>query len=550
MRGAGPAAVVAGWPLAGSGGHRLAGVVLVAAGLIAVAVPLWRRARRVRAVLAGRRPGRLAGTATGWDVARTSSAWVMRRRMPVLRPSLRTVSWWARWRVPVRSYATPLCTVGRQRVWISCEESTLRIGIPGTGKTAELMCRVADAPGGVLVTSTATDLYEQTAGLRARRGPVAVFNPGGIGAVPSTLRWSPLSGCGDPAVAVRRADDLMGPASGSAEAARWEIQARRVLAVLLHAAALGGYRMADVAGWIANPDRGHRQIIDALMESPQAVQMCRAADQAIGMNPRTRDGVMMPIAAVLAWVTLPAAAATGDPDPGAEQFTVTELTDRSGSLYLLGDDNGTVGPLTAALTAEIVYQARAAAAVRPGGRLDPALTLALDEVALVCPTPLDRWMAELRKRNIVIHAACQGLGQLRQRWGDNGASMILNSAAAVLVYGGCKDANDLALFARLAGDRDEATATRDPHGQILSTSVRRVPVIDAATLTGLPNHHALLVRRGMPTALARTPIGWRRRDIRRAGPPPTPSPTPAPAPPGGGRTTTPGPVPAGSRGQR
>src|SRR5205823_722533 len=167
-------------------------------------------------------------------------------------------------------------------------------------------------------------------------------------------------------------------------------------------------------------------------------------------------------------------------------------------------------------TAEVAHQARATAASRPGGRLDPGLTFVLDEVALVCATPLDRWMAELRKRSIVIHAACQGLGQLRQRWGDNGASMILNSAAAVLVFGGCKDAADLALFGQLTGDREEPVDTRDEHGQVTSTTTRRVPVIAPAMLAALPNHRALLIRRGMPPALVRTPIAWKRRDVKRS----------------------------------
>src|SRR6185436_4611421 len=197
-------------------------------------------------------------------------------------------------------------------------------------------------------------------------------------------------------------------------------------------------------------------------------------------------------------------------------FDLARFLDQAGTLYLLGDDDGTVGPLVGALTAEISHQARRIAARSPGGRLDPALTFVLDEIALVCPVPLDRWMAELRKRSITIHAACQGLGQLRQRWGDDGASMILNSAAAVLVFGGAKDADDLALFGQLAGERDEVVEVRDADGQVTSTSTRRVPVISAAHLASLKNHRALLIRRGMPVALARTPIAWKRRDVRRA----------------------------------
>lgn len=501
--------VAAGWAAGGSA-PRVSTNGLVASVVIVTAGAVWVAGRQRRARVS-------AGTATWWDIWRTSSRWAMRRRARVLRPSLTGAPWWQLLREPILSYATPLCRVGLRTIHTSCEESTLRIGIPGMGKTAEMVCRVIDAPGGVLVTSTATDLYEMTAALRAERGPIAIFNPGGIGNVPSTLRWSPLSDCADPAVAARRADDLIGPGNGSAEGERWEAQAKRVLSVLLHAGALGGYRMRDVARWIGDPTGGRAQIIDALMESPQAAEMCMAADHAINTNARTRDGVFLPIAAALAWVTQPAAAAAGDPDPGAvDLFDVTELTDRSGTLYLLGDDGGTVAPLVAALVAEVAHQSRHLAATRPGGRLDPALTFVLDEVALVCVVPLDRWMAELRKRNVVVHAACQGIGQLRQRWGDNGAAMILNSAAAVLLYGGCKDAADLALFSSLADDRDETIESRDPDGGI-TKSVRRVPVVSVATLAGLREFRALLVRRGMPVALVRTPIGWKRRDVRRAG---------------------------------
>jgi type IV secretory pathway TraG/TraD family ATPase VirD4 len=290
-----------------------------------------------------------------------------------------------------------------------------------------------------------------------------------------------------------------------------------VLGVFLHAAALGGYRMRDVQAWVANPDAGRSAILAALDRSPEAVTMRQAAEHAITVTPKTRDGVMLAIAPAVSWVTNPAAAQAGDADGGSDGlFDMATFLDTAGTLYLLGDDDGTVGPLVGALTAEIAYQARRIAAGMPGGRLDPALTLVLDEVALVCPVPLDRWMAELRKRNVTIHAACQGLGQLRQRWGDDGASMILNAAAAVLVFGGAKDASDLALFGRLAGERDEVTEVRDADGNVTSTSTRKTPVIAASHLASLKNHHALLVRRGMPVALARTPIAWKRRDVRRA----------------------------------
>jgi type IV secretion system protein VirD4 len=541
--GVGVLLMAVGWMLTHHDGHLLHGIGLILLGLAVAVLPIWwRLGRPGSAAMIGRwdaHERRNAGVASAFDIWRTSSAWAMRRKAAVIRPSLASLSWWQRYRVPLTTFAVPLARAGRQMVWTSGEESTLRIGIPGTGKTAELANRVIDAPGGVVVTSTATDLYDLTVPLRRTRGPVQVFNPGGLGGLTSSLRWSPLAGCTDPATAARRAADLIGPIDQhGAEGARWAAQARRVLAVWLHAAALGGYRLADVQAWVADPESGREAILTALKTSPRAAEMQQAAAQSIDMSARTRDGVMLAMAPALAWLTLPSAAEVGDPDPDTDAFTVAELTDQHGALYLLGDDDGTVGPLVAALVAEIAHQARRIAAARPGGRLDPGLTLALDEVALVCPTPLDKWMAELRKRSIVIHAACQGLGQLRERWGQDGASMILNSAAAVLVYGGCKDAQDLRAFADLAGEREEATHTRGTDGRISSTTSRRTAVIAPAMLAGLPNFRALLIRRGMRVALVSTPIVWKRRDLRRA------TRTARPAKPAARRTPTPRPDPA------
>lgn len=137
--GAGLILIAVGWELAGAHGHRMTGVEIMAAGLALVALPVWLRWRHRgggNATMAKwqRRTRAGKGTATRWDIITSSSAWVMRRKAAVLRPSLRTLSWWRRLRIPVLSYATPLCRAAGLTVWTSCEGSTLRLGIPGTGK--------------------------------------------------------------------------------------------------------------------------------------------------------------------------------------------------------------------------------------------------------------------------------------------------------------------------------------------------------------------------------------------------------------------------------
>ena len=69
---------------------------------------------------------------------------------------------------------------------------------PRTFKTAFLADVILRYPGPVIATTTKADVYGLTAAVRARRGPVHVFNPQHIGGVPSTFRWSPVDGCARP----------------------------------------------------------------------------------------------------------------------------------------------------------------------------------------------------------------------------------------------------------------------------------------------------------------------------------------------------------------
>ena len=57
-------------------------------------------------------------------------------------------------------------------------------------------------------------------------------------------------------------------------------------------------------------------------------------------------------------------------------------------MFLLGGEETQAAPLVCALTGHIAREARRLAALQPGGRLDPPLTLVLDEAALISPVPL------------------------------------------------------------------------------------------------------------------------------------------------------------------
>ncbi|HEX2298556.1 MAG TPA: type IV secretory system conjugative DNA transfer family protein [Pseudonocardiaceae bacterium] len=475
---------------------------------------MWLRRTGTAAIVTrwGARSRRKTGVASTLDIARVASALAIRRKATVVRPSLAELTRYQRLWVPTREVAVPLCRTGLLRVWASVEDVVCLFGGPRTGKTGWLAGRVIDAPGAVLVTSTRTDLHSLTAALRARRGPVYVFNAVGLGDLPSTITFDPLTGCADPVTATERAADLLaaGETGTSGDRAFWDAQARRVLAALLHAAALGERSMRSVLEWVANPDAALRTVTNLLRRSPEPAYTEDAA-QFLTTNERTRTSITSTIMPALGWLTSPAASAAAT---GAKPFDVAELLRTQATVYLLGAEETHTASLVCALTGHIARQARRLAARETSGRLDPPLTLALDEAALVSPVPLDQWTADMGGRGVSIVAAFQSRAQLITRWGPTGAAIILNNTAAILVFGGTRDRDDLDYWSTLAGQRDEPVTTTDPRGRPVSRTIRQVPVLAPAQLANLPTGRVVVFRRGMPVVIGRVRMAWRRRDVR------------------------------------
>ena len=467
---------------------------------------------------------RTAGVASWLDIAEHAGPQALRRRAAILRPSLASRGHAGRRRVEPTQLGVEIARLGwglpGQRIWSSCEDATLRIGGPRTGKTLSLACHGVDAPGALITTSTRLDLAEMVQAARSARGAVHVFNPAGLADLPSTVRWRVLAGCEDFATAMRRASDLVPESHGEGE--RWDTQARRVLAILLHAAALSGGTMRDVVRWTfdASADT-QKEITTALLAGGDGGRDRAQAMRAYwGTNDRTRTSITTTMATPLAWVNDDRARQLGDADPGDPQIVdLKTLIAREQTLHLIGhEDHTALSPLIAALVAEIAHAARTLASSRPGGRLDPPLTMVLDEAALVCPVPLDRWTADMGGRGVTVHISVQSLSQLRQRWGADGAGTILANVAAFLVFGGSPAAGDLRDISHLTGEHRMRVVGAD-HDDVdgLDDGERRgeyrwVPVLNAAQIRALEHGQVLVMRRGLPVV-----VGWAPKITERRG---------------------------------
>jgi hypothetical protein len=143
----------------------------------------------------------------------------------------------------------------------------------------------------------------------------------------------------------------------------------------------------------------------------------------------------------------------------------------------------------------------------PGGRLDPPLLMALDEVTQICPVPLPAWLADSGGQGICIWTAFHGLAQMRARWKDAGAQTVLDTCNVKVVMPGLADAETITQLSRLCGQiaygRDRG-GWRGWHDVLSLDMIRRLP-------TGFP----LLIRGSHAPVIVSVAKGWKHPEYRR-----------------------------------
>lgn len=453
---------------------------------------------------------RRRGFASATDVRRTMSASAARNRGR------------AEGRRPPRRGGTPGLYLGRdtrsrRRLYGAVEDSYLYLGPPRSGKGVHLIIpQTIEAIGPALVTATRADTLHHTLSLRAERGPVAVFDPQSLaGRDVPRLRWAPQRGCDDPLLAIARARALSAGAQLTGgtvtDGAFWQQMTEAVLRCYLHAAALDGRTMRDVLGWVSRP------------ADPAPVRILRSAAGAApgwaeelvaqaGADPRTRDSVWAGVRRAVDALADPRVLDACSPPPD-EQFDTAEFLRGGGTLYLLGTTGAqiTVAPLITALVEDLVDAARRQAATTPGGRLDPPLTLLLDEAANIAPIPsLPNLLADGGGSGVTTICVLQSLAQARARWGPAGADAMWDAATTKVVLGGLAHADDLARISKLAGDIDDDVHTRSygPNGPAGSVSPRRLAALPVERLRTLPVGHAVVLARRTPPVQAVLTPWW------------------------------------------
>lgn len=480
------------------------------------------RARRSGGKAAERRRRKYQGTASAAEVHAKLSVRAARKRAKVTRPSLRG-------RIPVAEAGIVIGKGGMPRRTLAAthEDVVLVFAPPRSGKTGWLSGVVLDAPGAVVTTSTRVDVHAHTLTGREARGPVYTLNPGGDGAIPTTLLWSPLTECGSAAGATERAGYLMAaaPKDSSGRDAWWDAKGHVLLRLMLHAAALDGASMIEAKRWTEDPYSAEPASILATSGAAPGW-----ADELAALTRDESDqmrGIIASASAALAWMSDWHMARVACPLPGEDRLDAWDFVTGNGTLYLIGTDrpHNSLAPYFACLTAHLFDTAKRVASVSDGARLDPPLTLVLDEPAITCPVPMDRWSAESGGHGITLVTGFQSPAQIAARWGDHAAQAIRDNASVQLVMGGHTNPAELEALSAVCGNRDTWEQVKGPGGTTRSPKTERL--YPPERLRTLPAWHAVLLHRSArPVTVKLTPV-WQRKGYQRA--PAWAGPQPAPA---------------------
>lgn len=317
--------------------------------------------------------------------------------------------------------------IGRldRRIVTTDEEAHVAVVAPTrAGKTSRCIIPwLLDHDGPAIVTSTKRDVLDATFAQRRSLGAAYIYDP--LGA-PGSSCWTPLFGCADWSYALRQAQWLADATQdGESEIARyWRGEAAKLLAPLLHAAALGRRSIGDVLTWLDRQNTNEPNRYLAAEASDAARLQLQAVDQ---LDPRNRGTTYMSAASVLAAYRFPEVIATARPEITTSGF----LDGRCQTLYIVSSERHQrlLAPLIVALISSLLNAAMERAHGPRG-----FLKVLLDEAANIAPLQdLPRLLAQAGGHGIRFATAWQSVGQLRARYGHDADSVLANSTAKLFM---------------------------------------------------------------------------------------------------------------------
>ena len=374
------------------------------------------------------------------------------------------------------------------------EEAHVAVVAPTrSGKTTRCVIPwLLEHDGPAIVTSTKRDVLDATRGWREKHGRVWVYDPFTEG----SACWDPLEGCRDWSHTLRQSQWLADATQdgGSEVASYWRGEAAKLLAPLVHAAALDDRPVDDVISWL---DTQEAREPAAVLTAGGAVSAAKQLRSVVALDPRNRGTTFMSAGSVLAAYRFPPVLATARRGVSPAAF----FDGAPNTLYLVASerDQRLLAPLVVALLSSVLH----GAAER--GPLDPTLRVLVDEAANVAPLrELPRFLSQAAGHGVRLATIWQSLGQMRERYGPSSDTILANSTAKLFMGPITDEATRRALTDLLGEDAASGSGS----------GLARGPKARAGALQQLADERALLVAGASPPAIVATRPWWRDRRLR------------------------------------
>ncbi|MER8088911.1 type IV secretory system conjugative DNA transfer family protein [Streptomyces sp. NPDC094048] len=293
---------------------------------------------------------------------------------------------------------------------------------PAATRRPTVVQAILEADGPALVVTSDPTVWAETKDARAKIGPVLVYDPGHLCDTPARLHWSPTAGCEQPDTAAARSTALLAPVRPQARIdATTADTAETLLKCWLHAAAIDGRPFRQVHRWALGGSA--HEPVRLLRTHPKAASgLAGLLESALTAHPERRE--MAQELTVRAFTALSSVHIRDACTPNrADSLVLESFADEGGTLYVVGepieDPRSGPGamPLLTALASHVVEHGRRMAARSTDGRLDPPMTLVLDDVAAVAPLPrLPELLSTGQAVGLPTLALLRSREQARARW--------------------------------------------------------------------------------------------------------------------------------------
>ncbi|MBB4892079.1 type IV secretory pathway TraG/TraD family ATPase VirD4 [Streptomyces olivoverticillatus] len=413
-------------------------------------------------------------------------------------------------------------TTGR-RVYAPWEYLHLTIAGPGRHKSvAQVIPAILSAPGACVASSNKNDIVTLTRLARSYKGNTWVFDPQQIAEEPPTWWWNPLRQIRT----LSHAEELMSTlvdAGKDAEAkARadgfFDPKGQQLLSWCLLAAAMDGQQLSNVYLWLSDSQNSEP---DEILREHGATVAATGIEAMRRLPEKTRESIFATAEIFVRWLTNDEITrwVTCRPEElgTRQEFRPDEFVLSTDTIYLLSRKGvGSAAPLTTALSAAILTTADRTSEKSPGGRLNPPLLAALDEVANTCRwSQLPDLYTHYRSKGIIVMAWLQSWAQGEDTFGEFGMKTLWDAAACKTYGGGSSDTDGLLKkVSDLVGQWDAPQMTRNNDSrsfignQSTSETTRREDILSVADLAALPERRMVVMMHGVRPMVVEAEPYW------------------------------------------